>query len=105
MGANGILEKGSNSGSDFAISNFNDMGDYMSTPFSIQRSTGNVGIGTVSPSSTLQVVDATKASTLTIGEINKSIACLKMVDSNKSGYTYCTFLSGVMTCSTKDCSK
>jgi hypothetical protein len=42
-------ESGSNAGSNFIINSYNDAGAYLSTPFQITRSTGNVGIG-VTPS-------------------------------------------------------
>jgi hypothetical protein len=38
-------ESGSNAGSNFIINSYNDAGAYLSTPFQITRSTGNVGIG------------------------------------------------------------
>ena len=42
-------ESGSDAGSNFIINSYNDAGAYLSTPFQITRSTGNVGIG-VTPS-------------------------------------------------------
>jgi hypothetical protein len=38
-------ESGSDAGSNFIINSYNDAGAYLSTPFQITRSTGNVGIG------------------------------------------------------------
>jgi uncharacterized protein YaiE (UPF0345 family) len=46
---NNTAESGSNAGSDFAIRAYNDAGTLLSTPFFIQRSTGNVGINTTTP--------------------------------------------------------
>ena len=47
-------ESGSDAGSNFIINSYNDAGAYLSTPFQIIRSTGNVGIGKI-PSVTLDV--------------------------------------------------
>lgn len=50
-------ESGANAGSNFIINSYNDAGAYLSTPFQITRSTGNVGIG-VTPTAKLHVLDA-----------------------------------------------
>ena len=55
MYLNNTAESGSNAGSDFQIRSYNDAGSLLSTPFFIKRSTGNVGIGTTSPSGKLDV--------------------------------------------------
>jgi hypothetical protein len=47
-------ESGSDAGSNFIINSYNDAGAYLSTPFQITRSTGNVGIGKI-PSVPLDV--------------------------------------------------
>ena len=52
---NNTAESGSNAGSDFAIRAYNDAGTLLSTPLFIERSTGNVGIGTTTPTTTLDV--------------------------------------------------
>jgi hypothetical protein len=52
---NNTAESGSNAGSDFAIRAYNDAGTLLSTPLFIKRSTGNVGLGTTSPTGKLQV--------------------------------------------------
>ena len=49
------VESGSNAGSNFAIRAYSDAGTLLSTPFFINRATGNVGIGTTSPNRTLTV--------------------------------------------------
>ncbi|WP_157760944.1 hypothetical protein [Chitinophaga caeni] len=49
------LETGGTAGSNFTISSFNDAGNYLLTPFSINRSTGYVGIGTTNPTARLDV--------------------------------------------------
>jgi len=43
--ANNTAESGSNVGTDFKISRFNDSGAFVDSPFFIQRSTGYIGIG------------------------------------------------------------
>jgi len=48
-------ESGSDAGSNFIINSYNDAGAYLSTPFQITRSTGNVGIG-VTPSAKFDTV-------------------------------------------------
>jgi hypothetical protein len=52
---NNTAESGSNAGSDFAIRAYNDAGTLLSTPLFIQRSTGNIGIGTTTPTQLLDV--------------------------------------------------
>ena len=52
---NNTAESGSNVGSDFAIRAYDDAGTLLSTPLFIKRSTGNVGIGTTSPNSKLEI--------------------------------------------------
>jgi len=51
MYVNNTSESGSNAGSDFQIRAYSDAGSLLSTPFFIKRSTGNIGIGTTSPTS------------------------------------------------------
>lgn len=45
------VEGGANTGSNFAIYNYNDDGGFRATTFTINRITGNVGIGTTTPGS------------------------------------------------------
>ena len=45
IAATGTAEAGANAGSDFSISRYDDAGGYLSTPFSINRSTGNATLG------------------------------------------------------------
>ncbi|MCX6104252.1 MAG: hypothetical protein NTY08_00245 [Proteobacteria bacterium] len=49
-------ESGSNAGSDFQIWTYADSGSYLGNPLTIKRSSGNVGIGTTSPTDTLDIV-------------------------------------------------
>ena len=46
---NNTAESGANAGSDFAIRAYSDTGTLLSTPLFIKRSTGDVGIGTITP--------------------------------------------------------
>jgi len=46
---NNTAESGANAGSNFAIRAYSDAGTLLSTPLFIERSTGNVGIGTTAP--------------------------------------------------------
>jgi hypothetical protein len=52
---NNTAESGSNAGSNFAIRAYDDAGTLLSTPLFIERSTGNVGIGTTTPTTKLVV--------------------------------------------------
>ena len=52
---NNTAETGSNVGSDFAIRRYTDTGTLGGTPLFIKRSTGNVGINTLTPATTLDV--------------------------------------------------
>jgi hypothetical protein len=53
---NNTAESGSNAGSNFAIRAYSDAGTLLSTPFFVTRSSGNVGINTLTPSQKLHVV-------------------------------------------------
>jgi hypothetical protein len=55
MGIGNAPESGSNVGSDFYLNRADDSGAYIDTPLFVKRSTGDVGIGTMSPVSNLHV--------------------------------------------------
>jgi hypothetical protein len=52
---NNTAESGANAGSDFAIRAYNDAGTLLNTPLFIQRSTGFVGVNTITPQKELEV--------------------------------------------------
>lgn len=62
---NNTAESGSNVGSDFAIRAYNDAGTLLTTPVFIKRSTGNVGINTLTGTAKLQVVGSGSTSATT----------------------------------------
>jgi hypothetical protein len=62
---NNTVESGSNAGSDFAVRAYSDAGTLLSTPLFIKRSTGNIGIGTTSPSARLQIASIQTGSATT----------------------------------------
>ncbi len=66
---------------------------------------GNVGIGTTTPEVKLQVSNGYfSTSTVEIGTMHASKgSCLKLRDVDGAGWTYCTTLDGVMTCSITSC--
>ncbi len=55
MGANNTTESGGDAGTDFVIEANDDGGNLLFTPLFIERSTGNLGIGTSSPSEKLHL--------------------------------------------------
>jgi len=66
-------------------------------------STGNVGIGTTTPASILHIDKGSSGTTtVTIGSA-QSVGCLKIEDTDKGGFTYCTVLNGTMICSQTSC--
>ena len=62
---NNTAESGSNVGSDFAIRAYNDAGTLLNTPVFIKRSTGNVGVNTLTGTAKLQVVGSGSTSATT----------------------------------------
>jgi hypothetical protein len=62
---NNTAESGSNVGSDFAIRAYSDAGTLLNTPVFIKRSTGNVGINTLTGTAKLQVVGSGSTSATT----------------------------------------
>jgi hypothetical protein len=62
---NNTAESGSNAGSDFAVRAYSDAGTLLNTPVFIKRSTGNVGINTITGTAKLQVVGSGSTSATT----------------------------------------
>jgi hypothetical protein len=62
---NNTAESGANAGSDFAVRAYNDAGTLLNTPLFIKRSTGNVGINTITGTAKLQVVGSGSTSATT----------------------------------------
>ena len=52
---NNTAESGANAGSNFAVRAYSDAGTLLSTPLFIERSSGNVGIGTTAPAHLLDI--------------------------------------------------
>jgi hypothetical protein len=52
-------ESGANAGADLAIRRYNDAGTYVDSPIFIKRSSGNIGIGTITAGSKFQVTTTT----------------------------------------------
>ncbi len=85
---NNTAENGSNAGSNFAIRAYSDAGTLLSTPFFINRATGNVGIGTTSPSAKLEIKGsgATSATTALRVENSSAAARLTILDDGTSAF-------------------
>jgi hypothetical protein len=79
---NNTAESGSNAGSDFAIRAYNDAGTLLNTPVFIKRSTGNVGINTLTGTAKLQVVGSgsTSATTSLLVQNSAGTVLLKQSD-------------------------
>jgi hypothetical protein len=87
---NNTAESGSNVGSDFAIRAYSDAGTLLNTPVFIKRSTGNVGINTLTGTAKLQVVGSgsTSATTSLLVQNSAGTELFKVNDNGES-----TFLS------------
>jgi hypothetical protein len=79
---NNTAESGSNAGSNFAIRAYNDAGTLLSTPFFINRATGNVGVNTLTGTAKLQVVGSgsTSATTSLLVQNTGTFELLKVQD-------------------------
>jgi hypothetical protein len=70
---NNTAESGSNAGSNFAIRAYNDAGTLLSTPFFINRATGNVGVNTLTGTAKLQVFGSGSTSATTSFLVQNSL--------------------------------
>jgi hypothetical protein len=68
---------------------------------SLQDGGGDVGIGTTSPSGTLDVDGRTGVGVIEVD--GSGGGCLKLQDTDDGGFTYCTALNGALSCSTTPC--
>jgi hypothetical protein len=71
---NNTAESGSNAGSNFAIRAYSDAGTLLNTPVFIQRSTGNVGINTLTGTAKLQLVGSGSTSATTSLLVQNSLS-------------------------------
>ena len=67
----------------------------------ILNSTSSLGVGTTTPSGKLHVFS--NSTTTIIFDSSTQGACLKLKDSDGSGYTYCTANNGTLSCTTTPC--
>jgi len=81
---NNTAESGSNAGSNFAIRAYSDAGALLSTPFFINRATGNVGVNTLTGTAKLQVVGSgsTSATTSLLVQNSLGTELFKVRDDN-----------------------
>ena len=82
---NNTAESGSNAGSDFAVRAYSDAGTLLSTALFIKRSTGNVGINTLTGTAKLQVVGSgsTSATTSFLVQNSSGTAAMTITDDGK----------------------
>jgi hypothetical protein len=85
---NNTAESGSNAGSNFAIRAYSDAGALLSTPFFINRATGNVGVNTLTGTAKLQVVGSgsTSATTSLLVQNSLGTAAVTVTDDLKSSF-------------------
>jgi hypothetical protein len=79
---NNTAESGSNAGSNFAIRAYSDAGTLLNTPVFIKRSTGNVGVNTLTGTAKLQVVGSgsTSATTALLVQNSGATRLLQVTD-------------------------
>jgi len=80
-------ESGSNAGADFFIRRYSDAGSLIDTPFTILRSSGNIGIGNVAPNSPLHILSST-VGLLARFESNQAESQIRIINTGTSGRSY-----------------
>ena len=82
---NNTAESGSNAGSNFAIRAYSDAGALLTTPFFINRATGNVGVNTLTGTAKLQVVGSgsTSATTSLLVQNSSASDLFKITDNGQ----------------------
>jgi hypothetical protein len=93
---NNTAESGANVGSDFAIRAYSDAGTLLTTPVFIKRSTGNVGINTLTGTAKLQVVGSgsTSATTSFLVQNSSGTAALTVKDDLTSTFNSNVIVTG-----------
>jgi hypothetical protein len=84
MYVNNTAESGSNVGSDFQVRAYNDAGTLLSTPLFIKRSTGNVGVNTITPAYKLDV-NGTGNFSGALSGTSATFSSLEVFDNSNSG--------------------
>ena len=86
---NNTAESGSNAGSNFAIRAYSDAGTLLTTPFFINRATGNVGVNTLTGTAKLQVVGSgsTSATTSLLVQNSSGTQLFKVADDGSSAFS------------------
>ena len=91
----------SSMGGNFYVGTSSDA--FATTTYFTIKNGGNIGIGTTTPSSQLQIFNvATSTVSLDSNAVAKG-GCLEIKDMDGGGYTYCTALDGVLSCSIISC--
>jgi len=80
-------ESGSDAGADLFIRRFSDAGSLIDTPFTIKRSTGNIGIGIAIPTSPLHILSSS-VGLLARFESNQAEAQIRLINTGTSGRSY-----------------
>ncbi len=85
----GTAESGLNAGSDFLVRSRTDAGTTLRNDFFIERSSGNIGVGTVSPNERLSVVGNISVAETESGLVFETVAQTSAVKTDgKMGYIY-----------------
>lgn len=91
---NNNAEAGANAGTNFAIARYDDAGAFLSQPFWITRSSGNVGINTTGPTATLDVNGTSKAAGFQVDGAAASLRDINMATASSNRWTIRTDNAG-----------